>query len=54
MLPSFAGFVYQHAHLGADKKSIDSRRATAQGFDRSLLALPFTGARLRPTRRTTL
>src|SRR5580698_3917826 len=45
----FPGFVYQQAHLQEEHRS---RRATAQGFDRSLLALPFAGARLRPTRRT--
>jgi len=50
----FRGFVYQHAYFSADKKSIEVGRATAQGFGRSLLALPFAGARLRPTRRTAL
>jgi hypothetical protein len=44
----FRGFVYQQAHFSADKKSIEGR-TTAQGLGRSLLALPFAGARLRPT-----
>ena len=50
----FRGFAYRHARFGADKKSIEVARATAQGFGRSLLALPFAGARLRPARRTAL
>jgi len=50
----FRGFVYERAHFSADNKEHRSSRATAKGFDRSLLALPFAGARLRPTRRTAL
>jgi hypothetical protein len=41
----FRGFVYQYVHFSADKKSIEVGRTTAQGFGRSLLALPFPGAR---------
>jgi len=50
----FRGFVHQHAHFSADKKSIEVAVRPRKGFDRSLLALPFAGARLRPTRRTAL
>ncbi len=50
----FRGFVYQHAHFGADKKSIEVAVRPRKGSARSLLALPFAGARLRPTRRTAL
>ena len=50
----FRGFVYQHAHFSADKKSIEVAVRIAQGFGRSLLALPFTGAGLRPALRTAL
>jgi hypothetical protein len=50
----FRGFVNQHARFSADKKEYRSGRAAAQRFGRSLLALPFAGARLRPTRRTAL
>jgi hypothetical protein len=39
----FRGFVYQHAHFGADKKSIE---VVVRPRDRSLLALPSAGARL--------
>jgi hypothetical protein len=46
----FRGFVYQHAHFSADKKSIE----VAVRPRSSLLALSFAGARLRPTRRTAL
>jgi hypothetical protein len=47
----FRGFVYQHARFSADKKSIEVAVRPRKGFGRSL-ALPFAGARLRPTRRT--
>jgi hypothetical protein len=40
----FRGFVYQHAYFSADKKSIEVAVRTAQGFGRSLLALPFAGS----------
>jgi hypothetical protein len=50
----FRGFVYQHAYFSADQKRIEVSRAAAQGFGRSLLALPFAGARLRPPRRAAL
>ena len=50
----FRGFVYRHAHFSADKKSIEVGGTTAQRLGRRLLALPFAGARLRPTRRTAL
>src|ERR1700722_3863279 len=53
-LPSFPGFCLPARPIGCRQEEHRSRRATAQGFDRSLLALPFAGARLRPTRRTTL
>src|SRR5215216_6203250 len=43
----FRGFVYQHAHFGADKKSIEVAVRPRKGFDRSLLTLPSAGARLR-------
>jgi hypothetical protein len=49
----FRGFVYQHAHFSADKKSIEVAVRPRKG-GRSLLALPFAGARLRPARRTAL
>ena len=49
----FRGFVYQHAYFSADKKSIEVA-VRPRGFGRSLLALPFAGARLRPPRRTAL
>ena len=49
----FRGFVYQHAHFSADKKSIEVA-VRPQGFVRNLLALPFAGGRLRPVRRTAL
>jgi hypothetical protein len=50
----FRGYVYQHAYISADKKSIEVAAPTAQGFGRRLLALPFAGARLRSARRTAL
>jgi hypothetical protein len=42
----FQGFVYQHAHFGADKKSIEVAVRPREGFAGGLLALPSTGARL--------
>jgi hypothetical protein len=48
-LPSFSGFYLPARPLGCRQEEHRSRRATAQGFDRSLLALSFAGARLRPT-----
>jgi hypothetical protein len=50
----FRGYVYERAQLQCGQKEHRSSRATAKGFDRSLLALPFAGARLQPTRRTAL
>jgi len=40
----FRGFVYQHAHFSADKKSIEVAVAAPQGFGRDLLTLPSAGA----------
>ena len=51
----FRGFVYERARpLQCGQKEHPSSRATAKGLDRSLLTLPFAGARLQPTRRTAL
>jgi hypothetical protein len=51
----FRGPIYQQAHFGADKKSIEvALPTTAQGFGRCPLALPFAGAQLRSTFRTAL
>ena len=49
----FRGFVYQHAHFSADKKSIEVA-VRPRRLGRSLLALPFAGTGLRPARRTAL
>jgi hypothetical protein len=49
----FPGFVYQHASFSADKKSIEVAVRPRKGSAASLLALPFAGSRLRPTRRVT-
>jgi hypothetical protein len=43
------GFVYEHAHFSTDEKSIVVADATAQRLGHYLLALPFAGARIRPT-----
>jgi len=48
----FPGFVYQHASFGADKKSIEVAVRPRKGSAAVLLALPFAGARVPPTRRT--
>ena len=42
-LPSFPGFCLPARPLGCRQEEHRSRRATAQGFDGSLLALPFAG-----------
>jgi hypothetical protein len=49
----FRGFVYQQAHFSADKKSIEVSVRPRKGSAAVLLALPFAGTRLRPTRGTT-
>jgi hypothetical protein len=46
----FRGFVNQHAHFSADKKSIEVAERPRKGSAEGLLALPFAGARLRPAR----
>jgi hypothetical protein len=43
-LPSFPGFCLPARSLHCRQEEHRSRCATAQGFDRSLLALPFAGA----------
>jgi hypothetical protein len=53
-LPSFPGFCLRARPLQCGQKGHRSSRATAKGFDRSLLTLQFAGARLQPTRRTAL
>jgi len=53
-LPSFPGFCLRARPLQCGQKEHRSSRATAKGLDRSLLTLPFAGARLQPTRRTAL
>ena len=53
-LPSFPRFCLSARPLQCRQEEYRSGRATAQGFGRSLLALPFAGARLRPTRRTAI
>jgi transposase len=50
----FRGFVYQHARFGTDKKSIEVAVRPRKGSAAVCSALPFAGARLRPTRRTAL
>jgi hypothetical protein len=50
----FQGFIYQYARFTPDKKMIEISVRPRQGFGRDLLAVPSTGARLRPTRRMTL
>jgi hypothetical protein len=50
----FQGFIYQHARYTPDKKTIEISVRPRKGSGRDLLALPSTGARLRPTRRTAL
>src|SRR6266702_4713231 len=53
-LPSFPRFCLPARPLQCRQEEYRSGRATAQGFGRSLLTLPFAGARLRPARRTAL
>ena len=53
-LPSFPRFCIPARPLQCRQEEYRSGRATAQWFGRSLLALPFAGGRLRPTRRTAL
>ena len=53
-LPSFPRFCLPVRLLQCRQEEYRSGRATAQGFGRSLLALPFDGARLRPAHRTAL
>src|SRR6266850_2319663 len=47
-LPSFPRFCLPARPLQCRQEEYRSGRATAQGFGRSLLVLPFAGARLRP------
>ena len=47
-LPPFPRFCLSARPLQCGQEEYRSGRATAQGFGRSLLALPFAGARLTP------
>ena len=51
-LPSLSRICLSSRHIQCGPQEHRSVRAAAQGFGRSLLTLPFAGARLRPTRRT--
>jgi len=51
-LPLFPRFCLPARPLQCRQEEYRSGRATAQGIGRSLLALPFAGAPLRPARRT--
>jgi hypothetical protein len=50
----FRGFVYQHAHFSADKKSIEVAVRPRKGSAAVCSRCHLPGARLRPARRTTL